>query len=182
MGSPARKAQVFGQGRGAGVAVGGHFLQTGKTNRLQVARHPRLQLGGRRRFLVNDAVQHVHGGLPRERRFACQHFIENDAETVNVRAAADLAQTAAGLFRRHVTGRAQDVTGLGQGLHVGPASGLNPFRQAEIADLRLAFLGQQHVAWLQIAMNDAALVGEMHGPGQDFDELACLAGQGQGTG
>jgi hypothetical protein len=41
----------------------------------------------------------------------------------------------------------------------------------EVGDLGGAVLGQQDVAGLEVAVDDAALVGRVHGPGQPLDQL-----------
>ena len=47
--------------------------------------------------------------------------------------------------------------------------------QAEVGDLGRAVRGQQHVGRLQVAVDDALLVGRLHGPGQRLDQAGRLA-------
>src|SRR5262249_14588201 len=93
------------------------------------------------------------GGL--ERRPAGQALVEDGSQGVDVCGRADRPGAAAGLFRRHVTRRPQD----GAGLRL--AGGVVEFLgEAEVGDLEVAVLGDQHVAGLQVAVNDAALSAE----------------------
>ena len=82
-------AQVVGQGAALGVAPGGTFFQALQADRLQVARHLRLQPAGRHRLLGDD----LHRGVQRrgrlERRPAGQQLVEDGAQGVDVGGRAD---------------------------------------------------------------------------------------------
>src|SRR5882724_4577397 len=62
------------------------------------------------RLFVNNFVDDGGDALARERLFAGENFVEQDAEGEDVAAAVDGA--AFDLFGRHVTGRAHNVGGL----------------------------------------------------------------------
>ena len=53
------------------------------------------------------------------------------------------------------------------------------FRQAEVRDLGYSIRCKQHIGWLQIPVNDADLVGVMHGASQCLEEVSGLK-RGQG--
>ena len=85
---------------------------------------------------------------------------------------------AGGLLRCHERGCADHLAGPRQ-----RGVGVEEAGQAEISDLRLVARRQQHVAGFQVAVDDAALVGQVHGAGQALDQahrpagLLRLAGQ-----
>ncbi len=100
-----------------------------------------------------------------EGRFAGEHLVGHRAERVHVAARPDLA-FAHGLFGRHVGRRAERHAGLG---HAGAAGLLHGERDAEVGDQGLAIL-QQDVLGLDVAVDDAALVGELEGAGHFLGE------------
>ena len=74
-----------------------------------------------------------------------------------------------GLFRRHVTGRAQNLSTGGQ-----LRTDLRLLGQAEIGDPELVELVDQQVGRLEVAVQRALLVGVMHRPGRELD-VPCRA-------
>jgi hypothetical protein len=103
--------QVVGQVEGAGVALARLLLQTLQADRLQVARHRRLQLSRRDRLASDDLLHRFQRTRPLERRPARQAFVEDRPQRVNVGCRADLRVAPQRLLRRHVTGRAHDGAG-----------------------------------------------------------------------
>jgi hypothetical protein len=57
------------------------------------------------------------------------------------------------------------------------AGALDSFGQAEIADLRPAILVQKDIRWLEIAMDDAALMSVGNGFSDVLAELGGFAGR-----
>ena len=96
--------------------------------------------------------------------------------------ASELRCLALGLLGGHVTGRAEHGAGLGVAV-----LGIEAFGQAEVSDLGDAALRQQNVGRLQIAVQNALLVGVLNGVGQVENELgggaaawACRQSAGPG--
>ncbi len=89
-------------------------------------------------------------GLAGKRRLAGEHFVENGAETPEVRAEID--GLAGSLFGGHVERRAagRAIDGDGSGAGAG---------EAEIDDAGDAVLGHDDVAGLDIAVEDAVFMG-----------------------
>ena len=79
---------------------------------------------------------------------------------------------APGLLRRHVAGRAHDLTRAGQ-----TAVALELLRQPEVGDPRVAFLVEQDVARLEVAVDHAALVGIVDRVGHRGHQRGRLAGR-----
>ncbi len=172
MGSPARqRLQVLGQVPGRTVALAGVLGQALHADRVQVSRHLRIALSGRQRSFSNDGEQRVEVGFAQQRRPAGEQLVEDGAQAVNVRGGGQPLPGGAGLFRGHVRGRADDGLGLGQAAFLLEALG-----QAEVGELRIARAVQQHVGRLEVAVQDAALVGVMDGAGQGRHQAgeACL--------
>ena len=189
-------AQVVRQLDGGGKPPRGVLLETFQADRLQVMRHARLELARRHRLLLDDLADGVERIARLERRTADQQLVEDRAQRIDVGGRADLAVLASRLFGRHVTGRAQDGAALRLAGIV-----VHPLGQAEIRDLghrvprpvirgqrlrigipapddgRLAVdLGQQNIGRLEVAMDDPALVGHIHGARQRLDQLGGRTG------
>jgi hypothetical protein len=82
------------------------------------------------------------------RRVADEHFVQHDAETVEIGAAVDRA--AARLFGTHVVRRADDRAGAGHAQR-----GFVRARDAEIGEDGRAVFAQQDVVGLDVAVDDA---------------------------
>ena len=87
------------------------------------------------------------------------------------------ASLAPGLLRRHVAGRAHDLTRAGQ-----TAVALELLRQPEVGDPRVAVLVEQDVARLEVAVNHAALVGIVDRFGNRGHQRGRLAGRKRSVG
>ena len=109
-------------------------------------------MAGRRRGKVRDLEHELGDVLALERLHAREHLVEHEAQREDVGAVVD--GLTRDLLRRHVLRRAEEHARLrlhARLVHVG---------DAEIHDLHAA-VGQHHdVAGLDVAMDDAALVGE----------------------
>ena len=141
-------------------------------------------------LLVDDGPEHVGDRLPVEGLAAPQHLEEHAPEGPDV--GAPVHRLAPGLLGRHVPGRPQEHPGLGpaggEGGGLGPvlprasrervdAHGLG---QAEVEDLDLAVLGDHDVSGLEVAVDDALLVGDLEGLGDLGGDLHRV-GDGDGA-
>ena len=113
----------------------------------------RVYLTRRNGLFVDDFVDDRGDVLPREGFFPGDHFIEHDAERENIGAAVN--GFSFDLLRRHVAGRAHNMRCLLDGAE------LENFGGAEVGDLDGIVRGEHEVGWLDVPMNDVALVGEL---------------------
>jgi hypothetical protein len=74
------------------------------------------------------------------------------------------------LFRSHVRRRAHDRSGLCQAV-----AALGAFGQAEVGNFHGSVGGNEHVARLDVAMDDASVMCRLHGAGNLLDDSRCLA-------
>ena len=95
-----------------------------------------------------------------ERRLAGQERVEDGPQAVDVGGRGQALELPGGLLGGHVLGRAGPRPGL---RHLAP--GVDPLGQAEVGDMGLAVAIDQDVVGLQVAMQDAALMGMVHGAG-----------------
>ncbi len=152
--------------------------------------HARLQLARRHRFLLDDLADGVDRAAGAEGRPADQQLVQDCPQGINVGGWTNLAILAFGLFGGHVTGSAKNGTALRLGNVLIHALG-----QAEIRDLgrggpRPVVQGRRHpyllfpkherlaanpreenVRGLEVAMDDATLVGDVHCACQRFHQL-----------
>ena len=161
---------------GALIATRGLLLERLVHDRLQVRIHPaRAAPGARqrlRRLLADDPYRlrqlhplHVERQLPR------QHFVEHDAQRVDVRPQVDLVGVAAHLLRAHVRDRALHAADVGEHRAHGDIA-VGDAGQAEVEDLdvgsgrkarRPSRIAQhEDVPRLEIPMDDASLVCVVH--------------------
>src|ERR1700738_4608146 len=149
-GRPRRRvAQIVEEfGRGlvaiAGVALDG-LEQDGLERRVEAGH----KVAGRSRFAVGFGAHHGKRVRPGERQIACEHFIEDGTERVDV--GARVSAPPADLLRRDVVGR---TDGGREAVPGEPASRLVE-RDAEVDDLHLPRGCDQDVLWLQVAMHDS---------------------------
>lgn len=87
-----------------------------------------------------------------EGRFAGQQLVQDRAQPVDVGGHADAVRPRVELFGRHVAGRAGDL------VRIDGAPALHVPGQAEVGDLRLPVLADQHVARLQVQVQHAQAV------------------------
>src|SRR5205814_1115822 len=107
----------------------------------------------------------VHRGRPFERRLAGEQFVEDRAQPVHVGRGGQVLQGGR-LLGGEVAGRADD----GPGLRVGGVT-FEVLGQPEVGDVRLAVRVQEDVARLEVAVEHAALVGVVDGPGDGGEQL-----------
>ena len=158
--------QVVGQFARAGVAVGGVLLQALQADRLQVARHPAgcgraaaIGLCSRTWSSVSRAVSRL------ERRPAGEQFVEDGAQRVDVGGRGQTAVRPAACSGAMYDGVPRIAPVCVRSLRTSMLAG-----QAEVGDQRLARVVEQDVGRLQVAVDDAALVGVMHGAGDLLDQ------------
>jgi hypothetical protein len=145
------------------------LFQTFQTDGVQVARQARLEAARRHGRVVAHLEEGVDGGRPLERRPAGQQGVENGAQGVDVGGGAGVP--AGGRLGRHVLGSAQDLAGARLVVRALEEPG-----QAEVRDLQPAGGGAEDVGGLEVAVDDAALVGRLHRPGQGLDPGGGLEG------
>jgi hypothetical protein len=133
--------------------------------------------GGDVCFFVEDAAEDFYDGVALEEAFACEHFVQHDAEGENI--GAFVGGLAFGLLGGHVGGGAEDGTGYGSthgerggvfGVDVGGR--LHRLREAEVEDFDDAFGGDLDVGGFEVAVDDVLLVG-------GFDAVDELLNEGQ---
>ena len=134
-----------------------------RTRRVVVRQH-------RARALRDRFVEDLHHGrkaafaqrLRRERQRAGQQLVEDDAERVDVRARVD--RHARSLLGAHVLRRAEQAAELRRARVVDVDRPLDRLREAEVDDVRQRLAGllvDEHVARLEVAMHDTALMRVM---------------------
>ena len=124
----------------------------------------------RRPRLVLQHLQQQHPPVAAERQLAGQQLVEDDAEAVDVAAGVDPVRLAAGLLGAHVGRRAQHLAVEGHRRLVGLALG-----QAEVHQVRPAVVVEHDVRRLDVAVDDAVVVGVVQGLGDLGDQLGRVA-------
>ena len=161
-------AELAGQFAGRGVSPVGFLFQALQADRLQVAGYAGVELAWAGR-LVLDHLHQQHPQVAAERQLAAEHLEEHHPQRVHVRAPIGRVAFALGLFGRHVGRRSQDIAGHRQRGLARLALG-----QAEVHDVRLVAGVEHDVARLQIAVDDAVLVGVMERVGHSGTQLGRL--------
>src|ERR1043165_5829832 len=86
-----------------------------------------------------------------------QHFVQQHAQGINVDGGSNRIDSAAGLFGSHVRGRSQARAGVRNfGARIDQAN------EAEVSDFWRAVFGHENVDRLDVAMDETALVCELH--------------------
>ena len=108
------------------------------------------------------------------RRLIRQEKIENCAEGIEIAVGADTIMPAGGLFGGGITRRSESRSGDGQFAIV-----VRLLRESEVGDVRDTVGIHQDVLRLEIAMEDAALMGVVNGLSKNADEMCRLVGRGR---
>ncbi len=151
-------AEVFGQGLRRGITPGRVLVQALQTDRLQVARHGRIQSSNRDRIVGQDLVNRLGRRRSAKGRPAGQSGVQDRPQRVDIDRRAEVL-LASRLLGRHVRRRADHRPGSGSAVLVESPS------QAEVGDLELVDSlrrrshGDQHVGRLQVSVDDAGVVG-----------------------
>jgi hypothetical protein len=151
----AKPFEVLLQNQPAGWPLGGIFLQQLADDPRKLVRHTRVELVRRIKAGIAMLVQQVEHALPLEGRPPGQKQVKHDAEGIQIAAVGD--RLAGRLFGRQVFGGADQTAGGRQllaGKHLG---------DAEIGELDRAVVGLEEVLRLEVAMNDAVVMGELEG-------------------
>ena len=130
----------------------------------------RIQLGRRGDRGIDGGIGHLHAVRADEREAAREHLEREHAHGIDVRAAIDVV--AHHLLRRHVSGRADRQPNCGE---VGRLAG-SPSK-AEVREHRASVGVDQHVGRLEVAMDDAGVVGVL----QSVSDLAQVTPCGKGV-
>ena len=121
------------------------FLQALHDGRLDVFGQRRRELSGIRGALPNLFQRYRDRRVPVERRFSGEHFVENQAERVDVGAMVE--RLALGLFGGHIRRRPDHAAGDRGILRVGA-------RDAEVHHLQLAIGTDHDVLGFEVEMHD----------------------------
>ena len=106
----------------------------------------------------------LHGRCGLEGRATRQDVVEAGSQSVDIGKASNIL--SARLLRRHEARRTHD---LACGGHL--AIGGQVLGQAEIRHPWLAILIDQDVAWCQVSVDHAVVMGVLHGLGSSLDDL-----------
>lgn len=166
-----KSAQFPLQGEGGKIASSRRLGEALEADGLECGGDGRVQLGWSHRLLVGHFVQNLSDARSDEWGTSCQQLIKNGSQGIDITPGADVLVTGLGLFWGHVIGCAQDLAVQSQGwVHLG----LGILGHAEIADVRISALVEQHVGGLEIPVKHAFEMRVMNGARQDFDD-ACRA-------
>ena len=114
----------------------------------------------------------VSSGVAAEGGLAREEFVEDGAQSVDVGGRSKQVLFPPGLLGSHVARRAEDLAGAGMAGVV-----IEAFGEAEVGDLGSAVGGEHDVGRLEVAMNDAAFMGGVHGACERFDQLGGVPGR-----
>ena len=167
--------EIIGEFARGSVAGSGFLPEAFEGDDFQVPGDFRIEeaRGGRRDF--NHLPKSFEEGIGAEGRAAGERFVKNGPERIDIAGNGELAGFAAGLFGRHVAGGADDRTGDGE---IGFEVELT--REAEVGDAWFALFIDEDVGGLEIAMEDALLMGVVNGLGNFPDERGSLR-EGKGA-
>ena len=101
---------------------------------------------------------------------ASEQLVKHCAESVNIRGARDARVISHRLFRRHVTGSAQNFHRVRNSAFCFHQPG-----QPEIGEMRFAFCIEQNVAGFDVSMKDAVFMRVVNRARQFCDEFRCIA-------
>ncbi len=141
-------AEHFGCG---GVALVRLLLHGADRDLLQADRNGGIDLARTLGLLVELHQRHADSAVAVKRKLACEHLIEHNAHRIDVGFA--VGHIAARLLGRDIVNRTDRLIGHGARRLVGEA------RNAEVRHLDGAVLQEHDVLRLDVAVNDAALVG-----------------------
>ena len=108
------------------------------------------------------------------RRVAGKHLVKQHSETVEI--GAGVHRLAANLFRAHVARRAEGQAGPGHDRAAAETLG-----NAEVGQHRAAIFAEQNVLRLDVAVDDAAMVGVVQGAGDSPGDGQSVLGRQTGA-
>ena len=148
----ADRRQVLGHVRAQTVARVEIFLQRTADDLVGLFRNIRIELGNRHCLGIDDLVDQRRRIGAAERQATGEHLVEHHAERIQV--GLVIQRIALDLLRAHV-GRGPQAVDEGR---IDVDVFLDVERQAEIHQLDLVVLGDQHVGRLDVAVHDATPV------------------------
>ena len=135
------------------------------------------------RFVLRDDAAHlvVAGGEERllvEGRRAGEQFVEQDAEAVDVGAGVDVEVAHRGLLRAHVDRGAEELLEAGEEGLLGEfvLGGLGDAEVDHLGHRPVGLEGDHHVGGLEVAVDDAFLVGVVDGGADVLEKGEALLG------
>ena len=152
----------------------------GRDGRERLPQGAEPRAGLRRLLLADDPPHLVERRLAErlavERRAAGQQLVEQDAQGVDVAAGVHVGRREVGLLGAHVQRRADELVEAGEQRPLGeaPAGGLGDAEVDDLGDGHAVDDGHQHVGGLQVAVDDPLLVGVLHGPADQDEQLQPL--------
>ena len=157
-----QRLQILGQCFRGSVASLRLLFQALQTDRFQIAVDPPVDATGSIWFPPLDLGQRVQHGLTPKRRPSRQQRVQHRPEAVHVGGRGHRSLLSRRLLGRHVAGRPDDLSGLGQTgfAGLGLCSRQTPGK-AKVGDVGLAVPVKQYVRRLQVTVQDAALVRVM---------------------
>ena len=158
-----RAGQVRLDAFGALVAIVGAFGHQSENQIREQERHPRVADGGRNRSLGHVSVDQLQRVGRFERQPPGEHFVEGDAERVEIAAVIEIAIHPPGLLGRHVRERAFDQVGKAGSVLLGPG----PRGNAEIAQRHPAAPAvHDDVVTVDVLVDQAGAMDRGEGPGE----------------
>src|SRR5262245_33019337 len=151
--APQESLKILREGLRSGIAPRRNLSEALQTDRLQIARDTRIEPGGRSRILLNKLPKSLRGGISPERRSAREHVIKHGAQGVHIDRWIAASCFTERLFGRHVARRAEARLAERNRWIAGHSP-----TQAEIRDFGIAVRGEEDVARLEVAMDDAFFV------------------------
>src|SRR5262249_41930522 len=148
----------------------GGFRHCLQTDRLQIARYLVIELAWRP-GLVLQYVKQQHPAVAAKWPLTREQLVEDNAEAVDIRSGIDPAGLPPRLLGGHVGRRAENVAGQGHRITL---VGLS-FGKAEVHDVGPAFLVEQDIRRLDIAMDNAVPVSIIEGIRSLCHEFRSLA-------
>ena len=155
------RLQVLGKIFGGGIATPGLGGQRLHHHQVEIAAGRVVQALEGFRLLAPDDIQRLEQAGRRQARMrqpAGQQLVSHRAQCIHIAARIGAARVAFELLRAHVGQGAHHLADLG---HVA-ADLAEHAGDAEVEDLGLPVLVHQNVGRLEVAVHDAALVGEVH--------------------
>jgi hypothetical protein len=165
-GQKAHRGERVAHGAGVRRPLARRLREQPEDERIEPGRDGRVQPRRCHRSRVDVLRDDRDGVVPHERWPAGQHLVQHGAEGVEV--GPRVSETPERLLGRHVRDRADHRPLAGESRTIECHS------QAEVGDLHLSVLAEEHVPRLEIAVDDAALVRVLEPPADLVSEADRL--------
>ena len=162
---------------GRGEALRGVRIHAAQAQDLEVEGHLRPDRARLGRPPRANVVEHLQGIRAQVGRASRQHLVQDRAEPVDVGAYGEGIHAFARDFRGHEGGGSDGPDGAGAGDRVVEVAG-----EPEVAELGVVVAGQEDVAGLDVAVEDAGVVGAGEGLGDGQGPACGLLGRGRVVG